>query len=348
MKRYLPSWHSLSFIILYLLMGLYTLTFPDTVTWFIMYVFTLVLLIAFLSARLRVRLEKIYWKTNGAGDVDILFQLIHRYPLLFLFSSLTLTLSDSSVSKTIHCSAFFKHAIQVRFASVPLTRGHYDHLMLEIKGYGLFGIFKHHSMHKLPVELSIYPKILTTSKLTELLEEQSIQSIKSNPVSQHEFQVKEIRQYQTRDSLSTIDWKSSLKREQWMIKEYDVEELKPFVLCFVGSPSLHFEQLLSLTYTLYQKLSASYKVTLYLIGQFDESPQIHQSAKDFLIIQPSNDQIQLKHLVNTIEINSESMLIIKPNEMNLPNHLDYTASISILTEDHLYSMKGVRTNEKIL
>lgn len=348
MKRYLPSWHSLSFIILYLLMSLYTLTFPDTLTWFIMYAFTLVLLTAFLSARLRVRFKKIYWRTNGVGDVDILFHLIHRYPLLFLFSSLKLTLSDSSTSKTIHCSAFFKHAIQVHFDSVPLTRGRYDHLMLEIEGYGLFGIFKHHSMHKLPVELSIYPKTLTNSNLTELLDEKSIQSIKSNPVSQHEFQVKEIRQYQTRDSLSAIDWKSSLKREQWMIKEYDVEELKPFILCFVGSPSVQFEQLLSLTYTLYQKLSASYTVTLYLIGQFDESTQIHQAAQDFLTIQPSNDSVQLKYLVNTIEITSESMLIIKSNEMSLPNHLNYAASISILTEDHLYSMKGVRTNEKIL
>lgn len=348
MKRYLPSWHSLSFIILYFLMGLYTLTFPATVTWFIISVFTLVLLTAFLSARLRVRFKNVYWKINDVGDVNILFQLIHRYPLLFLFSSLTLTLSDSSVSKTIHCSAFLKHAIQVRFASVPLTRGRYDHLMLEIKGYGLFGIFKHHSIHKLPVELSVYPKTLTTSNLNELLEEQSIQSIKSNPVSQHEFQVKEIRQYQSRDSLSAIDWKSSLKREQWMIKEYDVEELKPFVLCFVGAPSLHFEQLLSLTYTLYQKLSASYTVTLYLIGQFDESPQIHQTSQDFLTIQPSNDQVQLNHLINTLEIDSKSILIIKPSEIPIPDQWAHAASISILTEDHFYSMKGVHTNEKIL
>lgn len=346
MKRYLPNWHSLSFIILYLLVGLYTLTFPGTVTWFILYAFTLVLFIAFLSARLQVQFKKIHWKVNAVSDVDILFSLTHRYPFLFLFSSLKLTISDSDISRTIHPAAFFKHSIQVRFDSIPLTRGRYDHIILEIEGYGLFGIFKHHSEHKLPVEILIYPKVLTNSTLTNLMDEQSIQSIKSNPVSQHEFQVKEIRQYQTRDSLSSIDWKSSLKRDQWMIKEYDVEELKPFVLCFIGSSSLHFEQLLSLTYTLYQKLSTSYTVTLYLLGQFEESTVIRQTHQDFLMIQPSHDQLQLQQLINEIEVTSESMLVIKSKEMPLPARFDHIGSISILTEGHLHSMKGVRTDEK--
>lgn len=346
MKRYLPNWRPLSFIILYLLVGLYTLTFPSTLTWFILYAFTLVLLVAFLSARFQIQFKNIRWKINAVSDVDILFNLTHRYPFLFLFSSLKLTISDSDIARTIHPTAFLKHSIQVQFDSIPLNRGRYDHIILELEGYGLFGIFKHYSKHKLPVEILIYPKVLTPSVLIKLMDEQAIQSIKINPISQHEFQVKEMRQYQTRDSLSSIDWKSSLKRDQWMIKEYDVEELKPFVLCFIGSSSLHFEQLLSLTYTLYQKLSTSYTVALYLLGQFEESTVLRQSHQDFLTIQPSHDQLQLQQLLHDIEVTSENMLVIKSKEMPLPARFDHTGSISILTEGHLHSMKGVRTDEK--
>ncbi|API88233.1 hypothetical protein BKP56_02470 [Marinilactibacillus sp. 15R] len=345
MKRYLPSWRFLSFFFLYLLITLYTFTFPETVTWFIFYAFTLVLLIAFLSTPLNIQFKDIDWKIHDNGTVDLIFTLTPRWSLAFMMSSLKLTLLESSSLRTIYPTAFFKHMIQVRFGNFSLTRGQYNHLTLEIKGYGLFGIFKYYSKQNIPVLISIFPTHLTKKALVSLIDTQSIKTAQSSSFSHHEFQVKEIRQYQSRDSLSAIDWKSSLKREQWMVKEYDTEEIRPITLCFFGSSSLQFEELLNLTYSLYQHLSISHKIRLLLIGDFDGVTLSKDDKRDFLTIQPSADTQKIKKLIDRLDYTAEQLIIVKPSDLTIPVYLSQPASCTIMTEKQLTPEKGEGLSE---
>lgn len=346
MKRYLPSWRSLSFFFFYFFIIFYTFTFPGTVTWFIFYTFTLVLLIAFLSTRLTIKFKDINWKVQANGKVDLLFKITPRWSWLFMLSSLKFTLLEPTTLKTVYSDAFFRRMIQVHFDPFSLTRGQYNHLSLEVEGYGLFGIFNYYSKQNLPVLLSIFPEPLSKSNLISLMDNQSINSNRYNPFSNHEFQVKEIRTYQTRDSLSSIDWKSSLKREQWMIKEYETEEIKPIILCFLGSPSLQFEQLLSLTYSLYQYLSVSHDTIVHLIGDFEGITLSKNNKGDFLTIQPSTNTQKIKQLINNLDYKAAQVLIVKPSDLTISSpSFNQSVSSTVLTENHLKIMKGERFNE---
>lgn len=340
MRAYLPNKHAVSFLLIYALVVLYTLTFPSTVTWFAFYAFTFVLVAAFLSARFHAVFKQIKTEVHSDGTLSLLFNVVRRFRLLFLVPVIQATLLSEGEPYSQQISAYFKRKLSVHFSDLKLPRGHHDKLKVELKGSGLLGIFNHRSMHSLPVDLDVYPKRLSKSAIHGLMHNRQLGLINRRFVAQHEYQVKEIRKYQSRDSLSHIDWKSSLKRDNWMIKEYETEEQKPLSLYFAGIDSPNFESLLSLAYSLYQELSATHPVTLNLCGSFNGEIKVKQTHQDFLSIQPCSEKHLLAEQINSRLLTSETILIIYPKTDPISDLLNNSTTIIPLTEDHLPAAEG--------
>lgn len=342
MKLRFINWRGFVFLLVYFFTILYTLTFPSSVSWFIFYSFSFVLLAAFFSARLKVYFKNIQWVVTEDNRLDLSFTLYRRWHLLFLLSSFELILTDqqgTQLFQTIYPDLFLKNHSELRALSQPIARGHYEQLAVHIRGLGLFGLFRHRSTHSLSVDFAIYPKKAPQDRILKLLSEQAIRLTDLDSLS-HAFEVKELRAYQPRDAIGSIDWKSSLKREQWMIKEYDREDHLSISLYFLGFSSSQFEDLLSLAYSLDQYLSAYSKNDLALLGSFSGQTAKHSHPDDYLTIQSSEDHQHLLKLLGPLDTFKTTILIIAPRNMSFPDSIKNMPNLFILDERQLGSLKG--------
>ncbi|MFC6464700.1 DUF58 domain-containing protein [Marinilactibacillus sp. GCM10026970] len=342
MKQRFINWRGLTFVLLYFFTILYTLTFPSSVSWFIFYSFSLVLLVAFFSSRLKIYFKNIQWVVTEDNRLDLSFTLYRRWHLLFLLSSFELILTDQQgiqIFQTVYPDLFLKNHSEFRALSQHMTRGHYEQLTVQTRGLGLFGLFRHRFTHSLSVDFAIYPKKAPQERILKLLSEQAIRLTDLDSLS-HAFEVKELRAYQPRDAIGSIDWKSSLKREQWMIKEYDREDHLSISLYFVGFSSSRFEDLLSLAYSLDQYLSVNSKNDLHLLGSFNGQTTKHSHPDDYLTIQPSEDDQRLLKLLGPLDTFKTTILIIAPRNISLPDTIKNTPNLFILDERQLNSLKG--------
>lgn len=325
---------------LYLLIVLYTLTFSTTVAWFILYAFTLLLLVAFISSRHTPVITSIDWKKINTNQIIVSFTVQSQRGLPLLLSSMKLMLSKDTQMSVLHCSSFLSRKVKVFFEPIQLSRGYHDSLTLNIYSTGLFGLFYRRLTYNIPIAVSVYPPFLQKSKRAELMKKLS-QSLSSVPYSAlHEFYVKEIRSYQDRDAISAIDWKTSLRRGQWLVKDYDTLEESPFDLFFYGSGTADFEFLLSVTFSLYKELNRTFKVNLHLIGIFSNSPDIKFTSKHFLTIQSAlNNPTNTSHLLRRELTVGRNHLIISPSDALLPSGLVDDPALTILNEHDLYFLK---------
>ncbi|WP_208560721.1 DUF58 domain-containing protein [Marinilactibacillus kalidii] len=343
MKRSFINWIACAWLLFYFFVIAYALTFPSVVTWFIVYAFTFMLLTALFTAWMKPSIEPINWQIADNAHLSLSIRIKQRSKWLFLSPSFKLILysdQDKAFHQVIYPALFFKNHSTVHLDALILARGHYDDLKVGIQATGLFGIFRHRSVHKLPLDLNIYPMRLPHASVLKLLTENVIHLIGSDPLAQQAYQVKELRPYQSRDALSSIDWKSSMKRDQWMIKDYDREEPLPVRLSFIGMPSPQFESLLSLAYSLALHLEATTKLDLSLIGAFDGQSQKRKQLQDFLMIQPSTDQEDLMVLLGHSENSKQTTIIITSNRSSLPVSLTASSHTFILDERQLTLLKG--------
>lgn len=333
MRKWLPNWRLLSYLILYCLVVLYTLTFPTAVSWFVFYSFTFLLFLSYLSTKLYLVVENVNWQNSQINGAEISCNLYTLGRVPFFLPFVEVTLSKGSYIQTVHTSAFFARNINVSFTDFTLPRGHHESLDLNVRGVGLFGIFRYQTTRKVAVSLDVYPDILPKSSLASLIQDISPTFRRKNVSSLHEFHVRDIRTYQDRDSLSDIDWKSSLKRDKWMIKEYDHEDPSPIGIYFFGVPSSHFEDLLSIAYSIYQDLLIHQNAAIYLFGEFKGSITAKQSRESFLHVQPAIDEERLIQLWDEHAPKTGKKILIAPKSYSLPVHVNRKEIVVQLTED---------------
>lgn len=327
------------FLLLYGLVTLYTLTFPTAVSWFVFYAFTLFLLLSYLSTRLYLVVDNVKWDKNETNKTEITMALRTLGRIPFLLPSVECVLRKEAILDTLHTSAFFTRHLAVTFQTDEIPRGHHETLHLTVQGKGLFGIFRYRSTRELAVSIDVYPDLLAKSSRATLLKQMSplLTHFDRSPI--HEFQVREIRPFQSRDSLSAIDWKSSVKRNQWMIKEYDPEDTTPIGIYFLGISSTHFEELLSTAYSVYKDLILHQNALLFLCGNFDEHAKIKYAEEDFLFIQPIDDEQQVKQLWQKASLNAGDKVIIAPKNFSLPDMVTKNEQTILITDDALTKRK---------
>lgn len=340
MKRLRLFW----FLLFYFLVVLYTLIFPTTASWFVFYSLTLWLALSFLSTRQSYHLtqtEKIKMD-DTTYSFTFIIQNKRRYP--FFLSSIKIHLIINEMNQTYDTSLFFSREIESHFHSIVLHRGHHDRLTLDIEGIGLFGIWVKHAHLDVPINIDVYPHTLKKSERNRLIHLLTPYFTQASRSLNHDYYMNEIRSFQNRDTLAGIDWKTSLKRGQWMVKEYETEEDSPVDLYFLGFDTPSFEELLAVAYTLVQDLKDSQKVNLFLLGLFDGSLTLQQSEKSFLTIEPVKDKQALIALSQSALATSTKKIVIKSRDLNvsLPQHSQLAHRI--IDEDTLLQVKGGHTD----
>ncbi len=328
----------------YLLVVIYTFVFPTTASWFVFYSLTLWIILSFLSTRQSyhlTRTEKLKGDDN-TYSFNFTIQNKRRYP--FFLSSIKIHLHINDTTQTYETSLFFSKELEGYFHSIRLNRGHHESLSLDIEGVGLFGLWVKQSHLDVPINIDVYPDMLNTSKRNRLIHILTPYFTQTSRSLNHDYYMNEIRAFQNRDALAGIDWKTSLKRRQWMVKEYETEEDAPVDLFFIGFDTPAFEELLSLAYTLIQELKHTQKVNLYLLGSFSNSTTLEQGENNFLTIEPSKNASELIALSQSALSKSSKKLIVKSRDISVPLPLDPLQSHHIIDEETLFQVKGGQTD----
>lgn len=340
MKRTLKYLRLVWFILLYLLVAIYTFLFPTTASWFLFYAFTLWMVLSFLSTRQSFHLTHTEKSKHTDNTLSLAFTLQNKRRLPFFLSSVKVTLTLNDIQQTVTTSILFSKEIETTFHSIVLPRGHHETLRLDIEGYGLFGIWAKRSRLIVPINIDVYPEILTKSRRSRLIHRLAPYFAQPSRSLDHDYFMNDIRSFQNRDSLAGIDWKTSLKRGQWMVKEYETEEESPVALYFLGFDTDSFEELLSLTYTLVQEFKSNQKINLYLIGKFEDATSIQRSQESFLTIEPDENRKEIITLSQSVQNTHSRNIIVKSHDIRVPSPLNSQFKYQFIDEDTLLESKG--------
>ncbi len=329
------------YLLLYTLIIFYTLTFPTRVSWFLFYAFTLLLALAYISSRSTAVISRVTATLSQTNQLTVHITLRSKNWLPLFWPTLSVTLSKQGHLREISQSVLIKKAVPFSFQPIRLGRGHHRAIDLSIEATGLFGLYSRWFTQSLPIDVDVYPAVMTKTDRASLMKDLSTLLSQSTYSSLHEFYVKEIRNYQNRDSLSAIDWKSSMRRGQWMVKDYEKEEEAPFAVIFYGYQSSQFEELLSVAYNLYLELHSLASCDLLLLGSFKGVPSFGTTTASFLPVEAASDKERLSILFNDRVPLTKRLFIITPDSRLIPTHTILTSQYFIIDESRLNSLKGV-------
>lgn len=327
-------------LLLYALIILYTLVFPTTASWFIFYAFTLWLLLSFLSTRQTYHLTRTDKLKKEDNTFGFIFFIENKRRQPFLLSSIEIILVFNDIQRSSSTAVFFARKIESQFHSITLPRGHHDTLTLTIVGTGWFGVWKKRSQLIVPINIDIYPAVLRKIERERLMYHLASFLTETSRSLHHDYYMTDIRDFQNRDALSGIDWKTSLKRGQWMVKEYEAEEETPVDLYVLGLDTESFETLLSIAYSLLMELKKTKDVRLFLLGDFDGQATVVMDESGFLTIQPSQNKTTLLHLWEKTRYTSSKKIIIKSSQGTVPVSTHPAKSAMIIDEETIPMIKG--------
>lgn len=314
-NRRRPIAKGLFLLLLYLLIFLYTITFSTPVSWLILYFFTAVLLVSFLSTI-------VFWR-------KAVFDLIenrehHSYGILqlqtvgflpILLPQMTLSLKVLGEHTSVTLPTMFKHQLTVSFENLSLPRGHHTSLLFETSGNDLFHLFTHFKRKQLLTDVRVYPQRIPFDELYPMLKHIN-STLSSKPfIGQSDAAFRQLREHQQQDALKDVDWKSSFKKQELMVKEYDREMDVTLSIYFLGLQSSQFEELLSVAYSLYLELARFQKVQLLLMGDFDQNVVVRHDGEAFLTIQPATNIESLTNLFEKHSTARSKKIVVAPIEI---------------------------------
>lgn len=301
--------------LLYLAIFLYTITFSTPVSWLVLYFFTTVFLFSFLTTR-------IFWNT-GTFELTETFQrqtnghlcmkTKGHLPLLVPYLSFTIVVAEKTFSAIV--PSLFKTTLTVTYPESRLPRGHHKSLFVRSYGKDLFGFFTHQATVQASTNLKIYPQLLPSKLLSPILDQIHRRLRLKTSLGQNDVSFRQLREHQIQDPLKDIDWKSSFRKQELMVKEYDKETDASLNLYFLGIESPQFEELLDLAYSLYVELAPFQKVQLYLMGEFDHQLMVKQNKEAFLTIHPTARLEPVEHLWEQHTITNSQKIVVAPIEI---------------------------------
>lgn len=337
MMRYLKNF---ALLVVYVAILFYTITFPSTASWSLFYFASLLILFSFLSVltfKPRVSLEPMRIQQQKK-PFALRIRFTSVLPLWTPF--VRLSVKQLPASSPIFVPTLFKRKVEAEFSETPVARGVYSHVHIRLETKDLFGWFSRQLVRQLPVEWSIYPQPLTPDLYQQVLKQLPIDlSLKKNGFINN-MELKQLRTYRQQDPMRDIDWKASFRKQRLLVKEYETEDTKPLNLFFLAAPSASFEQLLSLTYTIYLDFSQHRPVRLFLIGQYNGSLQVKKTPADFLFIQPVQQVESLFHHWQQLSTQGGQNLVILPQQTKELLFTETRSAPSILTEQALLKKSG--------
>lgn len=267
--------------------GLHALTFNSVTSWIL--VFFLTSFFAFNLVTLAIpfsflrNFETSLVLVRPSFDESMVIKLKSKIKTLTLFPSLVAYLSlDDQVLKSNKNSVFQKDTIAFFFPFEKLTRGWYEDCELTLVCYDFFGLFRKSHTLTLNYPLVILPKTdveSATEVYTSILDRIAHTYQKTNTRS---FDTKRIRPYSQGDNTKLIDWKLTSRSQEIMVREREDDVVQTTYYILVGLSETHFEEVVSLFYTLVLYYLNTENIVLVSDHQIIQLP----TDSDFAKLQP--------------------------------------------------------------
>ncbi|MEG0254071.1 DUF58 domain-containing protein [Vagococcus sp.] len=197
--------------------------------------------------------------------------LNHRfYPLL--------SLKNEGLDLNQVIPLFYSKNKEISFDWLPQKRGYYESVEIEVRSSDFFGVLYKTHVQTVECSVCILPKQeKDISGLLHLIEP----SIRKNLFGDTNFNLERLRVYQLGDSVKQIDWKTSSKKQQLILKEYETYQPTKTVFIFYGVKSFYFERMLSVYFSLFQQVESQFCrfVLMESEGKVIERPELEDFAK---------------------------------------------------------------------
>lgn len=267
--------------------GLHALTFNSVTSWILVFfltsffAFNLMTLIVPFSLLSNVETSLVL--VRPSFDDSIAIKLTSKIKTLTLFPSLVAYVSlDNQVLKSNKNSIFQKDTITLLFHFDKLTRGWYEDCEVTLVCYDFFGLFRKSHTLTLSYPLVILPTSnveSATEVYSSLLDRIAHTYQKTNTRS---FDTKRIRPYSQGDNTKLIDWKLTSRSQEIMVRELEDDVIQTTYYILLGLNETHFEEIVSLFYTLVLYYLNSENIVLVSDHQIIQLP----TDGDFAKLQP--------------------------------------------------------------
>lgn len=243
---------------LYLFLALvYAVIFDSELGWGIFFFFSLFFLTTFFLLYESIRQIELDVSDDLIGNVgdkkNITIKLTSQKQRYLFYPVLLLKNEALGINQHLIWNFFKRKELYVEW--IPLKRGYYNSLEIEVTSSDFFGLLYKKERLLIEKKIIILPKEF--EKIDDLLwlVEPRVQK---NLFGQTTFDFERLRLYQSGDSVKLIDWKASSKIQQLIVKEYEMYQPTKAVFIFYGVASFNYEKMLSIYFSLYQNIQSQY------------------------------------------------------------------------------------------
>lgn len=241
------------YILLFLMILLYTLIFLTTIGWILlsfMLVTCLCVWISFKLAKLScldISLET-YLLANRGDHVHTEVIIQNKSTRFVFFPVLKITVEELGLSTYLYGYTGRKKIITIDWKANK--RGSFESLDVLMESSDIFYFFYQQQVSKVAIDWKILPKFLDSTALLSLIEDRQ----KETSIGEISYDIKRYRPYTYGDSMKQVDWKLSTKHQEIMVKEFKQEEQEQPVFVFYTQQSFYFEKMLDVFFSLYKEL----------------------------------------------------------------------------------------------
>lgn len=309
MDLWLEIFRRLVLALIYLAVFFYSAVFNNDIGWTLFLFMSLVLI--FSLVQLAIPLGSITAESsdtavahmNEAVLLPIQFQ---RQEAWLPLAQLTISVVEPLVESSETTYLFWREE-QHDFTWRPTQRGLYQNLTLRYQSSDFFQLFTKSRKVEITKQMLVLPQLQPARNILRLQE-----TMKNQAFGEPTFAVKNYRPYRSGDAPKNIDWKLSSKQTTLIYRELETEQLAQTVWLFLGTPSQHFEEMLSYYYSL--QTVAEEPLEQYLFGdQIDDPAQIDALA--FAGIQP------LTSMPTLPDLKDKSIFLFTPEQTSLSAEL---------------------------
>lgn len=358
MKRYMITnlIRTLGISIFYVAVFMYTIIFNTSTGWLFFFFLTFLLLFDFLTMipslrKIQIRLiESIIYEANRPNNIKL--EMFRYRPTLLRLPMLMINLKNNSFVKKQYVTLYSGQKKELTFEWTPTQRGIFHQLSFVLTGSDLFRLFSKQSELALSGPIVIMPTLQLD--LAEQIYQQLLKSMPNFifPLGNQTFSIRNFRKYQVGDSLNSVDWKQSGKRNELIIKEYEHEAEAETHFVFYGLSHKNFEELLSIYYSFIRLVETKRTLRQTILAEIpDSTPKEYTLAtasplaKECRLPAFSNKKLVVFAPSKTTQLSEQLNDLKKRNDIYLITFLD--GALCLQREDQVSAIhKGGPILEK--
>ncbi|WP_218776227.1 DUF58 domain-containing protein [Candidatus Enterococcus mansonii] len=324
---------------------LYTLIFNESTGWilfFFLFFLTVIDVLSLIPSLKNIHCVLAKQSTYEIHQTaQINFQLFRYHPNLLRIPLLVVSFGNESTAEKLYITLYSGQPKEIVFNWHPTKRGIFDKLPFVLTGFDILGVLSKQRNGHLKGPFIVLPQLQLD--VAQQLYEQLLlfQPEHASQFGHRTFTVRNFREYRMGDSLNSIDWKQSGKRNKWIIREYEQEAETVLHFLFYGLPHKKFEELVSIYYSFIQFTESKLSFQQTILAEYSQSQPTNQL---FAEIQPlatetdlpffSNKKLVLFAPTQTKKLTQQIDFLKKNNDVVLIT-LESTGGLYIAWEDQV-------------